>query len=353
MNDIQRYFVEEFAEEYHEGHMSRRDLVRRVLLITGGVASTATTLLVLGCGKDDYGSKTSATSSPAAAAATAAPATAARAETSIPAPAAAATSPTAGAVVARGATTMPPPAMSADLVVREDDPGIRAEKVTFPGAAGMLFGYLARPRTPANGGAPGIILVHENRGLIEPNMDIARRYAKEGFAALAVDLVSREGGTDRFKDDAAQIPAILSTRITQPDLVADLASGIAYLKTVEGVRREGFGVSGFCFGGGMTFALASSSPDVRAAVPYYGNTRPEDLPKSQAAFLAFYGETDTRITGQAQAVEQALRGAGRTVEIRIEPGAAHAFFNNSGASYNPAAARDAWPRTLDWFARYL
>jgi carboxymethylenebutenolidase len=167
-----------------------------------------------------------------------------------------------------------------------------------------------------------------------------------------VDLVSRAGGTDRYLSDTAQIPAILS-RTPQPDLTTDLAAGIAYLKTVEGVRAEGFGVTGFCFGGAMTFALATASPEIRAAVPYYGNARVEDLPKSQAAFLVFYGETDTRITGQAQAVEQALRGAGRTVEIAIEPGAGHAFFRNGGQSYNAAAARDAWPRTLDWFGRHL
>ncbi len=79
----------------------------------------------------------------------------------------------------------------------------------FPGPAGPVFGYLARPRSPRDGGAPGIILVHENQGLREPNLDIARRYAKEGFAALAVDLVSRAGGTERYQADPAQIPAAL------------------------------------------------------------------------------------------------------------------------------------------------
>jgi carboxymethylenebutenolidase len=352
VNDTQRYFVEEFAEEYREGHISRRDLLRRVLLITGGAASAATTLLALGCGKGyDSAGRTSTTASPATGAAVApsAPATVARADTASPSPAAAAASPTPGA---RGAATLPPASNSSDLLVKEDEPTIRVERVQFPGPAGTVFGYLARPRSPGNAGAPGVILVHENLGLVEPNLDIARRYAKEGLAALAVDLVSREGGTDKFRNDAAQIPAILG-RISQSDLVAELAAGVAYLKTVDGVRHEGFGVSGFCFGGGMAFALAIASSDIRAVVPYYGTTRAEDLPRSQAAFLIFYGETDTRITSQAQAVEQALRGAGRPVEVRIEPGAGHAFFRNGGQSYNPAAARDAWPRTLEWFARYL
>jgi carboxymethylenebutenolidase len=245
---------------------------------------------------------------------------------------------------------MPPASSSADPIVREDDPAIRAERVEFPGPAGTVFAYLARPRGgPA---VPGIIVVHENRGLVEQTMDVARRFAKEGFAALAVDLVSREGGTARFQGDTAQIPAALS-RTPQADLVADLTAGIAYLKTVEGIRREGFGVTGFCFGGGMAFALASASPEIRAAVPYYGNARVEDLAKSRAAFLIFCGETDTRITSQAQPVEAALRAAGRPVEVAIEPGAGHAFFSNGGQSYNAAAARDAWPRTLEWFARHL
>jgi len=340
VNDVQRYFVEEFVEEYHEGHMSRREMMRRVLLITGGVASAATTLLTLGCGKDSGTSgATNATAAPAA--------TAARAETP-QATAVAAATPPATAVPpagARGAATMPPPAVSTDPIVREDDPTIRAEMVQFPGPAGQVFGYLARPRSgPA---VPGVIVIHENRGLLEPNMDIARRFAKEGFAALAVDLVSRQGGTAKFASDPAQIPAILG-RIPQADHVADMAAGIAYLKTVEGVRREGFGV-----GGGMAFALAMGSPEVRAAVPFYGSTRPEELAKTQAAVLAFYGEADTRITAQAPAVEQALRGAGRTVETRVEPGAGHAFFNNAARSYNADAARNAWPRMLEWFARYL
>ena len=346
MNDVERYFVEEFVEEYHEGHMSRRDMMRRVLLITGGVASAATTLLALGCGTgNDSSPSTGAggTASPAA--------TAARAETPSPGPAAASpaatTSPVSGA---RGAATLPPAATSADPLVREEDPAIQAGRVEFPGPAGTVFGYLARPRSGAP--VPGIILVHENRGLVEPNMDIARRYAKEGFAALAVDLVSRAGGTERLRSDPAQIPAALG-RTPQGEHAADLAAGIAYLKTVEGVRPERFGVSGFCFGGGMAFALASASPEVVAAVPYYGSARVDDLARSQAAFLVFYGETDTRLTAQAPAVEAALRAAGRMVEIVIAPGAGHAFFNNSGNSYNPAAARDAWPRTLAWFARHL
>src|SRR5215203_1539927 len=254
MNDVERYFVEEFVEEYREGHMSRREMMRRVLFITGGVASAATTLLTLGCGTESKSPRSDVTGG------TAAPAsTAARAETPSPAPAAAASpvaSPGAAAGV-RGAATLPPETNSADPLVPEDDPAVQAGRVTFPGPAGMIFGYLAQPRS--GDPAPGIILVHENMGLVEPNMDIARRYAKEGFAALAVDLVSRAGGTERLQSDRAQIPAALGR--SPEEHAADLAAGIAYLKTVDGVRSEYFGVSGFCFGGGMAFALATAAPE--------------------------------------------------------------------------------------------
>jgi carboxymethylenebutenolidase len=349
MNDTQRYFVEEFAEEYLEGRMSRRDMLRRVMLITGGVASAATTLLALGCGKDNDNTTartttTSASATPAATGTTEATRTATAQASAAPSPAATSASST------LGAATLPPAQQSNDLLVPESDPSVQAGRVQFPGPAGTVLGYYARPKT----GGPwrGIILVHENMGLVEPNMDVARRYAKEGFAALAVDLVSREGGTDKYQSDPAQIPAILG-RIAMTDLVADLQAGLTWLKAQDGVKQGAYGVSGFCFGGNMTFGLATAAPEIAAAVPYYGQARLDDLPKSKAAFLAFYGQADTRVTSQAQAVEQALKQAGRPVEIRIEPGAAHAFFRNNGASYNPAAARDAWPRTLAWFTQYL
>jgi len=326
MNDSQRYFVEEFAEEYRAGRMGRRDLLRRVFLVTGSAAAAAGALLALGCG-----SKANGPSSPPAgnAAVPATPAT--------PAPAA-------------GSTTMPPLAQTNDFVVQPDDASIVAQPVQFPGAAGTVFAYLAKPKTGT--GFPGIIVAPPNRGLVEPNMDIARRYAKEGFAALAVDLVSRQGGTDKYASDPAQIAAILS-RMARADLVSDLQSGVAYLKTVDGVRKDRLGVTGFCFAGGLAFALATSSPAIMAAVPYYGTVQPEDIAKSKAAFLCFYGELDTRVTSTQPAAEAALKAAGLPEETRIEPGAMHGFFDNTSDVYNPAAARDAWPRTVAWFNKYL
>jgi carboxymethylenebutenolidase len=334
MNDNQRYFVEEFAEEYQLGRMNRRELLRRVLLITGSAPVAASALIALGCGANSPPPATTPAPSQA------------KGGSSASAASTAAASPT-GSL---GAATMPPQAQTNDLVVQPDDPAIKAQNVEFPGQAGMIFGYLAQPK--AGAAVPGVIVVPENRGLVEPNMDIARRYAKEGYAALAVDLVSRQGGTAKYASDPAQIPAILG-QTPQPDLVADLQSGLAYLKTVDGVRKDRIGVTGFCFGGSQTFALAIASPEIRAAAPFYGTVKPEDVVKSQAAFVNFYGELDTRVTSTAEPAQQALKQAGRPVEVHIEPGAMHAFFNNTGAAYNPAAARDAWPRVLAWFNQYL
>lgn len=332
MNENQRYFVEEFAEDYLAGRMNRRDLLRRVVLITGGAATAATALLALGCGSKSQQPASGGSSAPQGG--TAAPS----AETPPPPP----------TVV--GLATMPPGAQTNDLVVKTDDSSIRVQYVQYPGQAGTVFAYLAQPKSSA--AAPGIIVVPENRGLVEPNMDIARRYAKEGFVALAVDLVSRAGGTAKFGNDQAQVSAALANT-TPADLTADLQSSLAYLKTVDGVRKDRLGVTGFCFGGTQTFALATSSPEILAAVPYYGTVKPEDLAKSKAAFLCFYGELDTRVTSTASATEQALKAAGRPVEIHIEPGAMHAFFNNTGSAYNVAAARDAWSRSIAWFNQYL
>jgi carboxymethylenebutenolidase len=336
MNDNQRYFVTEFAEEYQLGRMSRRELLRRVLLITGSAAATASALLALGCGSNAPKAATSPTAQGSGSTTASAPA-ASGGRTSTPA-------------AALGAATMPPAAQTSDLIVQPDDPAIRAQNVQFPGPAGTVLGYLAQPKSGTTD--PGVILVPENRGLVEPNMDIARRYAKEGFATLAVDLVSRAGGTAKYAGDPAQIPAILG-RTDQADLVADLQAGLTYLKTVDGVRKDRLGVTGFCFGGNQTFALATASPELLAAVPFYGMAKLDDLSKSQAAFLCFYGELDTRVSSQAPQVEQTLKQLGRPVEIHVEPGAMHAFFNNSGTAYNPDAARDAWPRALAWFNQYL
>lgn len=314
-NDHQRYLLEEFVEHYRERTISRRELLRRSLLATGSLAMTASTLLILGCGSDDdepeaaSGGAASAPESPTEAAATTAP---------FPSPESEATS--------------------------SDD--IEAGDVTFAGEAGDLFGYLARPA--ADGAYPALIVIHENRGLLPHFEDVARRYAAEGFVALAIDLASRLGGSETAGESLGQLDP--------DDAVADLQAGLDYLKQQEFVNADALGVTGFCFGGGYTFDLAAASPDIKAAVPYYGTARRAismGLSETQAAVLVMYGETDSRITSEQADVEAALSQAGVTFEIIVHEGAGHAFFNDTGSRYNQAAANAAWEATLAWFREYL
>jgi carboxymethylenebutenolidase len=305
LNPHQVYLLEEFAEDYLERRLSRRDLIHKALLITGSVPLAATSLLALGCGDSDEDAETAATQPP------------------------------------------PSPTIGAGGSVAENDPAIQAQAVTYPGPAGELKGYLARPRT--GGPNAGLIVIHENRGLVPHISDVARRYAKEGFVALAVDMASRGGGST---EDTNQNMALLMQ--TQPtDHVMDLQAGLNYLKSQNFVRAGALGVTGFCYGGGYTFDLAANSQDIRAAVPFYGsvtNALP-NLPSTRAAILVVYGGNDTRITSQQPQVEQALTG--KTFEVKVYDGANHAFFNDTGGSYNQQAAADVWPLAVGWFRRHL
>jgi carboxymethylenebutenolidase len=332
MHDLQRYLVEEFAEEYREGEMSRRDLLRRVLLVTGSAAVTATALSSLGV----RARRTEAAAPPRPR------------EHSVATPELAAMP--APQVNING--TAPPPAQTAANVVDPADPEIQAGVVTFGGAAGDVFGYLAQPS--AAGVYPGIIVVHENRGLIEPNQDIARRYAKEGYVALAVDLVSRGGGTASYMDDLMQATGILG-RADPNDLVSDLVSSMGWLAEQPMVDGSRIGATGFCFGGGLVWLLAEAAgSDLKAAVPFYGPNPPiEDVPQIGAAVLGIYGALDTRITSASTQLDAALDAAGKTHDKWIAPGAGHAFFNNTGSAYSPSAAMEAWPRALAWFMAHL
>jgi carboxymethylenebutenolidase len=308
LNHYQAYLAEEFVGEYREGRMARRDLLRRMLAITGSVALTASILSAAGCGSDD--------------------------DEPEPANTAASASMPAGTPVGPG--------------VAPNDPAIQGSEVTYPGPAGTIKAYVARPNR--SGQFPAVVIIHENRGLLDHFRDIARRYAKEGFTGLAVDLASRVGGTNPA-DPAASMSY---TRLPPEDLVADLQASVNYLKEQSFVRANAIGVSGFCFGGGFTWELAIASRDIKASVPYYGTVRQLDrLSELNGPVLALYGETDRFVNPQIPDVEQRLKAAGKTYEMKIYPGAGHSFFNDTGGSYNAAAAADAWQQTTAWFRRYL
>ncbi|HWO73639.1 MAG TPA: dienelactone hydrolase family protein [Dehalococcoidia bacterium] len=312
LNEHQRYLLAEFVDDYAARRLSRRELLRRALLVTGSVPLAASALLLLGCGNG--GDETSSLSE---------------------------------------ASETPPPSptpASSFSRVSENDPAVQAQAVAYPGPAGELKGYLARPR--AGGPSAAVVVIHENRGLVEHIRDVARRYAKEGFVALAVDMASRGGGSTEDLQRNLQ----LLNQVRPEDHVRDLQAAFDYLKSQPFVRAGALGVTGFCYGGGFTFDITAASADVKASVPYYGTAARAltiGLDRTKAAVLVIYGGNDARITGERPQVEAALQAAGTTFQIQVYEGAGHAFFNDTGGNFNEAAARDAWQKTLDWFRRHL
>jgi carboxymethylenebutenolidase len=219
--------------------------------------------------------------------------------------------------------------------------------VRFAGPAGELQGAWAAATDPK-----GVLLViHENRGLTPHFFDLAGRFAKEGYSALCVDLLSAQGGTAALEDPAAA-PTTLAN--TPPDqLVADLRAGIDELE--RRVPDAKVGVVGFCFGGGMTWNLLQAGEQrLAAAVPFYGPA-PEnpDFSHAKAAVLAIYGEQDERVNASRDRAEAALKAAGLTYQIRTFAGAGHAFFNDTGPRYNAEAAQQAYQEVLDWYGQHL
>jgi carboxymethylenebutenolidase len=218
------------------------------------------------------------------------------------------------------------------------------EAITF----GALRGSWAAPASPKG----AVLIVHENRGLTDHFKALPTRLAASGYAALAIDLLSAEGGTDTFTD-SAQATAALNAAPPERFL-ADLRAGLDELARRAPDTKAA--VMGFCFGGGQTWALlAAGEPRLYAAAPFYGPA-PDDADFSgspNAAVLAVYAERDSRVNASRDGAAAALRRAGLTHEIVTFPGANHAFFNDTGARYDPAAATAAYERLIAWFDHYL
>jgi carboxymethylenebutenolidase len=233
--------------------------------------------------------------------------------------------------------------------VAADDPAVAATDVTYPGDT-TIMGYLAKPSAP--GTYPGVIVIHENRGLTDHIKDVARRFAKAGYIALAPDLASRQGGTAKMPAD--QVTGFFANAKPE-DLVKDLNASEAYLEKVSEVKPDKFGAVGFCFGGGMTLRFAAANPKIAAAVPYYGPVPSpvSQMAATQAAILGLYGGNDARVNAGIPDLEKTLKDAGKIYEKKIFDGAGHAFNNDTGASYNEAASTAAWNDTLNWLAKYL
>jgi len=237
--------------------------------------------------------------------------------------------------------------------VDPNDPALISSDIKYSSMDGVSIGaYLTRPK--GEGRLPAVVVLHENRGLVDHIRDVARRLAKDGYVALAPDLLSRQGGTGSFASPDAAIEGI--RKVDEEVVTKDLTGGINYLKGQNYVRANKIGVVGFCWSGGQATLILTRNRDLAAGVVYYGRN-PNDLDEVKnisAPVLASYGEKDERITAGVPALVEAMKKHGKSFEYKIYPGAQHAFNNDTNPQrYNAEAAKDAWGRTLEFFKKHL
>ena len=233
-------------------------------------------------------------------------------------------------------------------IVAADDARLAIDRISYDSPKGKISGYLARPKD--KGKRPAVLVIHENRGLNPHIEDVARRLAAEGFLALAPDLLSVNGGTPDDEDKARE----LHNKTDREAMIAAAVAGAAFLATHPESTGK-VGTVGFCFGGGVVNRLATDSPDIAAAVPYYGVQPPaEKVAAIKAPLLLQYAENDENIDKGIPAFEAALKANNKRYTIYIYPGTQHAFNNDTGAArYNKAAADLAWSRTLAFLKENL
>ncbi len=234
--------------------------------------------------------------------------------------------------------------------VGKDDSRIKTEYLTYPSpqGTGTMKGYFARPAS-ATGKLPGIVIIHENRGLNPYIEDVARRLALDGFLAFAPDALTPLGGYPGNEEKAAQLFGQLDAAKRTEDLIA--AAG--FLKARADCTGK-IGVVGFCFGGTMANTFAVRMPDLAAAVPFYGGQpSAESAARIRAPLLIHYAGNDERINAGWPAYEAALKAAGMKYEMFMYPGTQHGFHNDSTPRYDEAAAKLAWSRTVAFFKANL
>jgi carboxymethylenebutenolidase len=308
---LEDYIAQEIALDCKDGLLSRREALRRLGLM--GMTAAAATAVLAACG-DDGGGATASDEPTSASAATTAPN--------------ATTAPSASTTAATASTT--------------------GEEIHFTGPSGDLIGLLAEAPSPRG----AVLVIHENRGLTSHIRSIPPRLAADGYTALAIDLLSEEGGTASLPSEGDATAALGNAPAER--MIADLRAGVDELQR----RAPGAKVAviGFCFGGGMTWQLlAAGEPRLSAAVPFYGPfPSGANLSGSpNAAVLGIYAGNDTRVNGTKDAAEAALTAAGLTHEMRVFDGVDHAFFNDTGPRYNADAAKQAYQQMLDWFGQHL
>lgn len=234
--------------------------------------------------------------------------------------------------------------------VKADDPRITAERITYesPEGNGTINALLVKP-AGVTGKLPGVVVVHENRGLNPYIEDVARRVAVAGFVALAPDGLSPLGGYPGNDDAGREMQQKIDPAKLMEDFFAAYEVLLAHEATTDKV-----GCVGFCYGGGVCNALAVAYPTLAASVPFYGRQpRAEDVPKIQAPLLLHYAGLDTRINEGWPAYEEALKANGKTYTAHIYDGVNHGFHNDTTPRYDQAAAELAWSRTIDFFNENL
>jgi carboxymethylenebutenolidase len=301
VTELQRYLAEEIAEDHADGLVSRREALRRLGLL--GLGGAAAASLLAGFLADE-----------------------ARARLR----------------VAPKARVAGPNAADAEAAARP------TREIVFRGPGGRkLMGAWAAAARPRG----GVLVIHENRGLNNSIRTIAGRLAGSGYSALAIDLLSEEGGTGSFSDEFEAMAALGAAPASR--FVADMKAGVTEIR--RRLPGKKVAATGFCFGGGMTWLLlASKESRLAAAVPFYGPF-PDggNLTGSKAAVLGIYAELDSRVNASRAAARAALRKAGLRHQIVTYPGVDHAFFNPTGSRHDPAAAAAAYRRMLSWFGTHV
>jgi carboxymethylenebutenolidase len=235
--------------------------------------------------------------------------------------------------------------------VPKDDSRIKTEYVTVPSPQGneKIRGYLVRP-AKASGKLPGVLVIHENRGLNPYIEDVARRLGTANFIALAPDGLTSVGGYPGNDEEGGK----LFQKVDRPKMNEDFIAAARWLKALPDCSGK-IGVVGFCFGGGVSNMLAVRlGADLSAAVPFYGGQPPAaDAAKIKAPLMLHYASLDTRVNAGWPAYEEALKANGSTYTAYMYEGANHGFHNDTTPRYDEAAAKLAWQRTLDFFNKYL